>query len=90
MRTVWSVLLRFFFAYRMSRQQLHALLDDYRHALRAQRDELESVVVELNSVPQPTARTGQLAALHGIRTAEARLAWIDEVEALIEEDPSWP
>jgi PadR family transcriptional regulator, regulatory protein AphA len=83
-----SVLLRFFFAHRMSPPQLRELLAGYRQALQAQRDELEAVVDKLTSVPTPAARTGRLAALHGIRTADARLAWIDEVEALIGQD--WP
>jgi PadR family transcriptional regulator AphA len=82
-----SVLLRFFFAHRMSPPQLRELLAGYRRALRDQRDELQTVVDKLASVPEPAARTGRLAALHGIRTAEARLGWVDEVEALIGEDP---
>jgi DNA-binding PadR family transcriptional regulator len=81
-----SVLLRFFFAHRMSPPQLRDLLAEYRRALQAQRDELEAVVDKLTAVPAPAARTGRLAALHGIRTADARLGWIEEVEAVIGED----
>jgi DNA-binding PadR family transcriptional regulator len=81
-----SVLLRFFFAHRMSPTQVRELLAGYRTALQAHRDELQAVVDKLTSVPARAARIGRLAALHGIRTADARLGWIDEVEALIEED----
>jgi hypothetical protein len=41
---------------------------------------------KLASIQAPTARIGRLAALQVIRTAEARLGWTDEVEALIGED----
>lgn len=83
-----SVLLRFFFAHRMSPPQLRELLAGYRQALQAQRDELQAVADKLTQVPTPAARTGRLAALHGIRTTDARLGWIDEAEALIGQD--WP
>lgn len=76
-----AALLRFFFAHRMSPSQVAALLEQYRDALGRQRDELSAIVDKLASVPTLAARTGRLGALHGLRTVEARLAWIDEAEA---------
>lgn len=38
------------------------------------------------AVSTPTARVGQLTALHGLRTTEARLQWFEEVQAQLEDD----
>lgn len=80
------VMLRFFFAHRMPRDQVRSLLAGYRSALQAQHDELEAIVEKLAATPTPAARSGRLTALHGLRTAAARLAWVDEAQALLEED----
>jgi PadR family transcriptional regulator, regulatory protein AphA len=80
-------LLKLFFAYRMQPSQVRALLDDYRRATQAQCEELEATTAKLEAMATPEARAGQLIALHGLRTAEARLAWIHEAEALTEESP---
>jgi DNA-binding PadR family transcriptional regulator len=80
-------LLRFFFAYRMEPTRLRSLLEEYRQSLRAQHEELETITRKLEPIGTPEARAGRLTALHGLRTAEARLAWTDDVEALLEEDP---
>ena len=82
-----GLLLRLFFAYRMHPAQVRALLEDYRRALRSQCDEFEAITDKLEAIATPEARAGRLTALHGLRTAEARLAWTDEVEALLGEDP---
>lgn len=69
-------LLKFFFANRMTPQAVTALLHEYRAELGKQRDELAATAERLAGVPR--ARFGRLAAVHGLRTAEARLAWADE------------
>jgi hypothetical protein len=79
--------LRVFFAHRMHPDQLRALLAGYRRALEAQRDELEAIVDKLTPVSTAAARSGRLTALHGLRTTTARLAWVDEVQAQVDEDP---
>jgi DNA-binding PadR family transcriptional regulator len=81
-----GVLLRLFFAYRMQHDQVQALLADYRRVLGSQRDELQAIIDKLEAIATPEARAGRLTALHGLRTAEARLAWTDEVEALLGDD----
>jgi DNA-binding PadR family transcriptional regulator len=78
-------LLKLFFAYRMQPNQVRALLDDYRRAIQAQCDEFEAITDKLEAMATPEARAGRLIALHGLRTAEARLAWTDEIEALLGE-----
>ena len=82
-----GVLLRLFFAYRMHPDQVRALVADYRRALRSQCDELQAIADKLDAMATPEARAGRLAALHGLRTAEARLAWTEEAEALLGDDP---
>jgi PadR family transcriptional regulator, regulatory protein AphA len=81
-----GVLLRFFFAYRMHPHQVRSLLTTYRSALQAQHEEFTAIMDKLAAVATPAARAGRLTALHGLRTAEARLQWIDEVEAQLGDD----
>jgi hypothetical protein len=81
------VLLRFFFAYRMHPDQVRSLLADYRSALQGQVEEFVAIMDKLEAVSTPTARAGRLTALHGLRTAEARLQWVEEVEAQLEDGP---
>jgi DNA-binding PadR family transcriptional regulator len=83
-----GVLLRFFFAYRMHPDQVRSLLADYRSALQVQHDEFVAIIDKLAAVATPAARTGRLTALHGLRTTEARLQWVDEAEAQLSEDDS--
>lgn len=71
-------LLKFFLGARMPPEAMTALLADYREALQATRAELADLVERLTE--KPKARLGRLSALHGLRTAEARLAWIEEIE----------
>lgn len=73
-----GVLLKFMFGARMSPAALTSLLADYRESLQTTATDLSSVVQGLENSPE--ARMGRLAALHGLRSAEARLAWLDEVE----------
>ena len=80
-------LLRFFFAYRMDRGQLESLLVEYRQLLHPQRAEFEAIMNTLQVVGTAEARAGRMTALHGLRTAEARLAWTDEVAAELGADP---
>ncbi len=70
---------------RMPPEVLHALLADYRQSLQATRADLGAVIEELTGSPR--AQMGRLAALHGLRTAQARLAWIDEVQAELSTAP---
>jgi PadR family transcriptional regulator, regulatory protein AphA len=81
-----GVLLRFFFSYRLHPDQVRSLLADYRSALQTQQEEFVAVMDKLAAVSTPTARVGRLTALHGLRTAEARLQWVEEVEAQLEDD----
>jgi hypothetical protein len=41
---------------------------------------------KLAAVSTPAAKAGRLTALHGLRTAEARLRWVEEAEAQLEDD----
>jgi PadR family transcriptional regulator, regulatory protein AphA len=83
-----GVLLRFFFSYRMDPDQVRSLLADYRSELQTQQEEFLAVMDKLEAVSTPTARAGRLTALHGLRTAEARLRWVEEVEAQLGDDDS--
>jgi DNA-binding PadR family transcriptional regulator len=81
------VLLKFFFAHRMQPVQVRELLAEYRNALEAQWTEFQAIADKLADVPTDAARWGRLTALHGLRTAAARLQWVDEVHAKLEQDP---
>jgi PadR family transcriptional regulator, regulatory protein AphA len=81
-----GVLLRFFFSYRMDLDQVRSLLADYRSALQAQVEEFVAIMDKLAAVSTPAARAGRLTALHGLRTTEARLQWVEEAEAQLGDD----
>jgi PadR family transcriptional regulator AphA len=81
-----GTLLRFFFSHRMHPDQVRSLLAGYRSALQAQQEELMAIMDKLAAVSTPAARAGRLTALHGLRTVEARLHWVEEVEAQLEAD----
>jgi PadR family transcriptional regulator, regulatory protein AphA len=81
-------LLRFFFAHRMPPERVSSLLTDYRAELTAQRDDFAALVDKLAHQSAPAARIGRLAALHGLRTADARLQWTDEAEAELQQQPT--
>lgn len=81
-------LLRFFFAHRMRPEQVRSLLADYRTTLTAQRDDFVVLVDKLAHLPTPAARIGRLSALHGLRTAEARLQWVAEADAELADEPA--
>lgn len=76
-------LLKFFLGARMSPGARRALLESYRASLESTRTDLAALAERLNLIPN--ARLGRLSALHGLRTAEARLAWIDEIESELTE-----
>ena len=83
------VLLRIFFSHRMSTAATVALLNTYRSQLGSRRDELVALVDKLEDLGTPSATAGRLAALHGLRTTQARLDWTDEVEEMLaESDPA--
>jgi len=75
-----------FFAYRMSPTQVRSVLEGYRSAAQSQYDEFHAITEKLAAIATPEARAGRLTALHGLRTAEAAVAWTHEVEAMLEED----
>jgi len=50
--------------------------------------ELVRLLAKLAAIATPEARAGRLTALHGLRTAEAALAWTREVEAMLLEEDS--
>jgi DNA-binding PadR family transcriptional regulator len=79
------VLLRIFFSHRMSTAATVALLATYRSQLGSRRDELVALVEKLEGLGTPSATAGRLAALHGLRTTQARLDWADEVEKMLAE-----
>ncbi len=81
-------LVKFFFGDRMSPKTMRALLDDYRESLEATRAGLAALIEHLTGVPD--GRMGRRSALHGLRTAEARLAWIEEIEAELAETSQLP
>jgi PadR family transcriptional regulator AphA len=81
-----GVLLRFFFSYRMDLYQVRSLLVEYRSVLQVQQEEYLAIMDKLAPVSTPAARAGRLTALHGLRTAEARLQWVNEVETQLGED----
>jgi PadR family transcriptional regulator, regulatory protein AphA len=83
-----GVLLRFFFAYQMHPHQVRSMLSAYRSALQVQQEEFVAIMDKLAAVSTPAARAGRLTALHGLRTAEARLQWVEEVEAQLGEGDS--
>ena len=80
------LLLRLFFSHRLPQARTLALLGEYRDALTSQLSELTAIVEKLAAVDTPGAASGRLVALHGVRTTSARLAWIDEAQALLDEE----
>lgn len=62
---------------RMSPEQRKDLLAQYREAVEAELTDLMAIVARLER--DPDGRLGRLTALHGVRQAQARLAWIEEV-----------
>lgn len=75
-----DLLLRLFFAHQMEAGQIERMLIDYKHALEVQRAEFDALVHKLSSLSSSQARFGRLSALHGLRTAEARLNWVEEAQ----------
>ena len=74
------VLLRLFFAHRMSNRAITSLLAAYRAQLQIQLDQLVTVVDKLEAISTPAARSGRIVARHGITTTRARLEWATDAE----------
>jgi hypothetical protein len=74
------VLLRLFFAHRMSTSAVKSLLATYRSQLEAELDQLRAVVDKLDAMATPAARSGRVVAQHGVATTRARLEWALETE----------
>jgi DNA-binding PadR family transcriptional regulator len=81
------VLLRLFFAHRMSNSAITSLLGAYRRQLQIQLDHLLGVVDKMEAISTPAARSGRVVAQHGVATIRARLEWtIDAERQLTGED----
>lgn len=76
-----GLLVKVFFADRMTPEQVVELLAAERTLMRARRERLAAVVNRLEFVP--TAVGARLTALHGLGHAEASLRWLDEAEAAL-------
>lgn len=83
-----AFLLKFMFAIRMQPHDLSRLLTDYRESLDTTVRDLAAIIDLLED--RPEARMGRLAALHGLRSAEARLGWLAEVEQELDLGPPEP
>jgi PadR family transcriptional regulator, regulatory protein AphA len=71
-------LVKFFFARRLGHEQRWALLREYRAAVELDLADLQATADRLNEFPE--GAFWQLAALHGVRTRQALLQWIADVE----------
>lgn len=76
-----SLMVRVFFAPRIPLAQRRALLERIRSSAAARRAALDAIVERLAGVPEAAAP--RATALHGLRHAEATLAWLDEVSPLL-------
>jgi DNA-binding PadR family transcriptional regulator len=74
-----GLLLKVFFAHRMTRERFAELLAANRMEAEQERDHLGEIVELLAN--QADAVYSRATALYGLRQAEAALRWIDEVEA---------
>lgn len=75
-------LVKLFFADRMGAARAADVLAEVRAASEAKLTELRAVVARLEGLPGRAA-AARLTALHGVRMAEARLAWLDEAAAAL-------
>ena len=75
-------LVKFFFARLISPEALRQLLVEYREALELDLTDLHATVRKLDD--NPDGLFGQLAARHGVHTRQAMLAWISEVEDVLD------
>ena len=64
------------------------MVEAYRHALTLRRDSLQVVADKLAPQQRPEAWFGRQGALQGLRTTEAQLAWLAELEVELEEGGS--
>ncbi len=77
-----GLLLKTFFAHRMSEERFTELLSSYRVEAEDERKHL-SEIVELLDPSIPETFYSRATALYGLRQAEAALQWISEIEASI-------
>ena len=77
-------LVKFFFASRMGADRRSRLLADYRAELEREVAGLEAIVRLTKTVPD--GLYGHLAALHGVRSREALLRWISDVEDVLADE----
>jgi DNA-binding PadR family transcriptional regulator len=80
------VLLRLFFAHRMSNSAIRSMLAAYRAQLRNQLDQPLAVVDKLEASSNPAARSGRIVANHGVATTRARLEWAIDAERQLTRD----
>ena len=74
------VLLRLFFAHRMSNAAITSLLTDYRARLQTELDQLLILVEKLEVIATPAARSGRIVAQNGVATTRAQLEWALDAE----------
>ncbi len=77
-----GLLLKTFFAHRMTGDRFVRLLEEYRDQAEVDRKYLAEVIEKLDP-GLPETFYSRATALYGLRQAEAALAWIDEVEKSI-------
>ena len=75
-------LVKLFFAHRMERASLAALLDDFEADVQAEVELMRPIADLLRDVPK--ARHAWAAAVYGLRLSEACLAWAREVRGPLE------
>jgi DNA-binding PadR family transcriptional regulator len=74
-------LVRVFFADRMSRARLEAVLDEYEADAWVRRDRLREVVDRLADRPAATFR--RATAMFGVRREQAKLDWVADMRPLL-------
>jgi DNA-binding PadR family transcriptional regulator len=84
-----GLLLKTFFAHRMTGDRFVRLLDEYRNQAQVEREYLTEVIENLDPQLPETFYT-RATALYGLRQAEAGLAWVDEVKKSVPEPRTQP
>jgi len=87
-RTRDPVVLKTFLGSFMRLDRLADQLRDHREQAAALRAKLLTVVAHIDSMEANAARRfGRASARYGVLRAEATIAWIDEVQTLLDSDP---
>lgn len=84
-----GLLLKTFFAHRMTGNRFVRLLEEYRGQAELEREYLTEVIEKLDPELPETFYT-RATALYGLRQAEAALTWIDEVSKSIPKPRAQP